>query len=67
LDEDDEPEEMEEEEEEYEEEDDKETRQYEKSEPDEDPVVVRERQEYLERREKLKEVERQKLRQKLKQ
>jgi len=67
LDEDDEPEEMEEEEEEYEEEDDEEARQYEKSEPDEDPVVVRERQEYLERREKLKEVERQKLRQKLKQ
>lgn len=69
LDEDVEPEEMEEgeEEEEYEEEDDQEEGQYEKSEPEEDPVAVRERQEYLQRREKLKEVERQKLRQKLKQ
>lgn len=68
LDEGDEPEEVEEEEEEeYEEEDDEESGQYEKLEPDEDPVVVRERQEYLERREQLKELERQKLRQKLKQ
>lgn len=70
LDEDVEPEEMEEEgeeEEEYEEEDDQEEEQYEKPEPEEDPVAVKERQEYLQRREKLKEVERQKLRQKLKQ
>ena len=57
----------EEEEEEYEEEDDEEPGQYEKSEPDEDPVAVKERQEYLERREQLKELDQQKLRQKLKQ
>lgn len=38
--------------------------QYRKSEPDEDPKAKRERQEYVERREKLKELERQKLKQK---
>ena len=59
LDEDDEPEEVEEEEEEeYEEDDDEELGKYEKSEVDEDHVVVRECQEYLERREQLKELER---------
>ena len=68
LDEDDEHEEVEEEEEEeYEEEDDEELGKNEKLELDEDHVAVRECQEYLERREQLKELERQKLRQKLKQ
>ena len=57
----------EEEEEEYEEEDDEEPGQYEKLEPDEDLVVVRQCQEYLERREQLKELDQHKLRQKLKQ
>lgn len=44
--------------------DDKKSGKYRKSEPDEDPKAKRERQEYVERREKLKELERQKLKQK---
>eukprot|EP01018_Ginkgo_biloba_P004497 Gb_00261 [translate_table: standard] len=47
-----------------EEEEEDESRQYRKSEPVEDPEVTRDRQEYLERRQKLKELERQKLKQK---
>jgi len=45
-------------------EDDDKSGQHRKSEPDEDPKAKRERQEYIERREKLKELERQKLKQK---
>lgn len=55
---------LEDEEEEEAVEDDDKSGRYRKSEPDEDPKAKRERQEYIERREKLKELERQKLKQK---
>uniref|UniRef100_A0A0D6QZ44 Protein SPT2 homolog n=2 Tax=Araucaria cunninghamii TaxID=56994 RepID=A0A0D6QZ44_ARACU len=57
-------EEVEEEAQEYDEDEDEEGSE-ERSEPEEDPEVVRESQKYLERRGKLKELERQKLKRKL--